>query len=128
MSRAAAGATGNPGVSAGTDLASEVQGLRKSFGLARALDGVDLKAPAGRVHALLGPNGAGKTTLVRILATLLRPDAGTAVVAGLDVTADPAGVRQRIGLTGQFTAVDPLLTGRENLQMTDWPRAAPRCC
>jgi ABC-2 type transport system ATP-binding protein len=95
----------------------EASGICKSFGTTRALDGVDLVAEAGRVFALLGPNGAGKTTLVRILATLLRPDAGTARVAGFDVVADAAGLRRVIGLTGQFAAVDDLLTGRENLEM-----------
>jgi ABC-2 type transport system ATP-binding protein len=95
----------------------EIRGLSKAFGTTRALREVDLTAPAGQVLALLGPNGAGKTTLVRILATLLRPDAGSARVAGLDVTRDAAEVRRLIGLTGQFTAVDPLLSGAENLQM-----------
>jgi ABC-2 type transport system ATP-binding protein len=95
----------------------EVTGLAKSFGATRALAGVDLAAEPGRVLALLGPNGAGKTTLVRIIATLLRPSAGTARVGGLDVVADAAAVRSLIGLTGQFAAIDDLLTGRENLQM-----------
>lgn len=90
-------------------------GLTKSFGDTRAVAGVDLVVPRGSVLALLGPNGAGKTTIVRILTTLLRPDGGTATVAGIDVLARPRDVRARIGLTGQFTAIDELLTGRENL-------------
>jgi ABC-2 type transport system ATP-binding protein len=81
------------------------------------LDGVDLTVPAGQVFALLGPNGAGKTTLVRILSTLLAPDAGTARVAGFDVVAQGDRVRAAIGLTGQFAAIDDLLSGRENLEM-----------
>jgi ABC-2 type transport system ATP-binding protein len=93
------------------------RGIRKAFGGATVLDGVDLAVPAGQVFALLGPNGAGKTTLIRILATLLRPDAGTAVVAGRDLLADPAGVRRAISLTGQYAAVDDMLTGEENLRM-----------
>jgi ABC-type multidrug transport system ATPase subunit len=97
--------------------AIEAKGICKSFGETRALIDVDLVADAGRVLALLGPNGAGKTTLVRILTTLLRADAGTATVAGLDVVRDAAQLRRVIGLTGQFAAVDPLLTGRENLEM-----------
>jgi ABC-2 type transport system ATP-binding protein len=93
----------------------EVAGLRKAYGDHRILDGVDLTVPAGSVVALLGSNGAGKTTLVRILATLLRSDGGTAVVDGHDVTTAPADVRASISLTGQFAAVDEILTGRENL-------------
>src|SRR5690606_9038421 len=91
--------------------------LVKQFGDVRALDGLDLTVPKGSVLGLLGPNGAGKTTAVRILTTLLRPDAGTAHVAGLDVLADPEGVRARIGLSGQTAAVDEHLTGFENLEM-----------
>jgi daunorubicin resistance ABC transporter ATP-binding subunit len=83
----------------------------------RALDGLTLAVPAGIVYGLLGPNGAGKTTLIRILATLLRPDAGTARVAGHDVVRHPSRVRQHIGLAGQFAAVDAHLTGRENIAM-----------
>jgi ABC-2 type transport system ATP-binding protein len=98
-------------------VAVEVRGLAKSFGTTWALAGVDLDAEPGRVLALLGPNGAGKTTLVRIIATLLRPDGGSAHVGGLDVVADGAAVRPLIGLTGQFAAIDDLLTGRENLEM-----------
>jgi ABC transporter DrrB family efflux protein len=89
----------------------------KRFGATVALDGAGLEVPAGMVFGLLGPNGAGKTTLVRILATLLAPDAGHAEVLGHDVAAQPATVREVIGLTGQFAAVDDLLTGRENLEM-----------
>jgi ABC-2 type transport system ATP-binding protein len=92
-------------------------GIRKSLGGTVVLDGVDLAVPTGSIVALLGPNGAGKTTLVRILATLIRPDAGTATVAGHDLLADPLGVRRSISLTGQYAAVDDVLTGAENLQM-----------
>jgi ABC-2 type transport system ATP-binding protein len=92
-------------------------GITKSFGSHRALDHVDLAIDTGSVFALLGPNGAGKTTMVRILATLVRPDAGTAVVAGHDLLADPVGVRRSISLTGQHAAVDDKLTGQENLDM-----------
>ncbi|UNZ17586.1 ATP-binding cassette domain-containing protein [Streptomyces sp. 891-h] len=93
------------------------EGLVKTFGEVRALDGVDLDVPESTVLGLLGPNGAGKTTTVRVLTTLLRPDAGRAVVAGVDVLKDPTKVRRSIGLSGQFAAVDEYLTGRENLQM-----------
>jgi ABC-2 type transport system ATP-binding protein len=92
-------------------------GIRKSFGDKVVLDGVDLDAEAGSILALLGPNGAGKTTLIRILATLIRPDAGAATVAGYDLLADPAGVKRSISLTGQYAAVDDMLTGEENLRM-----------
>jgi ABC-2 type transport system ATP-binding protein len=95
----------------------EVNGLRKAYRDVEVLRGVDLDVPAGSVFALLGPNGAGKTTLVRILATLLRADAGTATVAGHDVAREPRRVREQIGLTGQAMAVDELLTGEENLTM-----------
>ncbi|RYV50560.1 ATP-binding cassette domain-containing protein [Pengzhenrongella frigida] len=97
--------------------AISAQGLVKRYGKVTALDGVDLTVPTGTVLALLGPNGAGKTTVVRILATLLRPDEGQAEVAGMDVLADPAGVRRKIGLSGQYAAVDEYLTGFENLDM-----------
>jgi ABC-2 type transport system ATP-binding protein len=97
--------------------AIEVRGLVKRFGDVCALDGVDLIAQRGRVLGLLGPNGAGKTTLVRVLATLLRADAGTATVLGLDVERDAAALRERIGLAGQYAAVDENLTGLENLTM-----------
>ncbi|WP_432097163.1 ATP-binding cassette domain-containing protein [Streptomyces sp. bgisy100] len=93
------------------------EGLVKTFGEVRALDGVDLDVPEGTVLGLLGPNGAGKTTAVRVLTTLLRPDSGKAVVAGVDVLKHPNDVRRSIGLSGQFAAVDEYLTGRENLQM-----------
>jgi ABC-2 type transport system ATP-binding protein len=97
--------------------AIHAEGLVKTFGDVRALDGVDLDVPEGTVLGLLGPNGAGKTTTVRCLTTLLRPDSGRAVVAGVDVLKDPDAVRRSIGLSGQFAAVDEYLTGRENLVM-----------
>ena len=93
------------------------EGLVKTFGDVRALDGVDLEVRHGTVFGLLGPNGAGKTTAVRVLTTLLRPDAGTARVAGLDVVRDAAQLREQIGLAGQYAAVDENLTGSENLVM-----------
>src|ERR1700709_2721746 len=99
-----------------TDVISAT-GLVKRYGEVRALDGLDLAVPEGTVLGLLGPNGAGKTTAVRILTTLLQPDAGTAEVAGLHVRSDPAAVRARIGLSGQYAAVDEYLTGYENLDM-----------
>jgi ABC transporter DrrB family efflux protein len=101
----------------GRQPAVRVERVVKRFGSTTALAGVDLEVPEGVVFGLLGPNGAGKTTLVRILATLLRPDAGRAELLGLDVAADPSKVRERLALTGQFAAVDELLTGRENLEM-----------
>ncbi len=91
------------------------EGLVKTFGATRALDGLDLAVPEGAVLGLLGPNGAGKTTAVRVFSTLLRPDAGRASVLGVDVVNDPGRARQLIGLTGQFAAIDDYLTGRENL-------------
>jgi ABC-2 type transport system ATP-binding protein len=97
--------------------AIEVRGLVKRFGEVLALDGVDLTARQGQVLGLLGPNGAGKTTLVRVLATLLKADAGSAQVLGLDVQRDAAALRERIGLAGQYAAVDENLTGLENLTM-----------
>jgi ABC-2 type transport system ATP-binding protein len=100
-----------------TEDAIVVEGLAKSYGSVRALCGVDFAARTGTVLGLLGPNGAGKTTAVRILATLLEPDGGTARVAGLDVKKDAAALRARIGLAGQYAAVDENLTGFENLEM-----------
>ena len=95
-------------------------GLRKSYGKKVVLDGIDISVLTGTVYALLGPNGAGKTTTVQILSTLINADGGTAQVAGHDLTRDPNGVRAVIGVTGQFSAVDDLLTGEENLLlMTD---------
>ncbi len=93
------------------------EGLTKTFGETRALDGLDLVVPQGSILGLLGPNGAGKTTAVKVLTTLLRPDAGRATVDGIDVAADPVRVRTRIGLTGQYAAVEERLTGRENLEL-----------
>jgi len=98
-----------------TEVTIEARGLRKRYGSDIVLDDVDLTARRGEVLALLGPNGAGKTTAVRILATLVRPDGGRATVAGHDVVRHPARVREVISLTGQYAAVDHLLTGRENL-------------
>jgi oleandomycin transport system ATP-binding protein len=113
-----------------TDLAIEATGLTKSFGDTKALVGVDLAARRGSVLAVLGPNGAGKTTAVRILATLLRPDAGTARVNGFDVRKQPNRVRESIGLTGQFASVDEDLTGTQNLvmigQLLDMSKKAAR--
>src|SRR4051794_3444028 len=100
-----------------TDLAIEVSGLTKSFAEHAVLNGVDLAVPQGTVYALLGPNGAGKTTIVNILSTLLTPGAGQIRVAGFDVRREAAGVRAAIGVTGQFSAIDELLTGRENLRL-----------
>ncbi|MCU1673410.1 MAG: transporter [Frankiales bacterium] len=94
-----------------------VQDLVKTYGPTRALDGVSLTVPEGTVLGLLGPNGAGKTTAVRVLTTLLRPDSGSATVAGIDVLKDPAAVRRTIGLAGQYAAVDDKLTGAENLRL-----------
>jgi ABC-2 type transport system ATP-binding protein len=105
------------------DAIVDVDGLVKVFSgrgpgrHVRALDGLSLSIEPGTIYGLLGPNGAGKTTLIRVLATLLPPDGGVARVAGIDVRADPAGVRARIGLAGQSAAVDEILTGRENVEM-----------
>jgi ABC-2 type transport system ATP-binding protein len=95
--------------------AIETSGLVKSFGVTRALNGVDLRIREGSVYGLLGPNGAGKTTTIRVLATLLRPDAGTATVLGYDVVREAASVRESVSLTGQYASVDEDLTGYENL-------------
>jgi ABC-2 type transport system ATP-binding protein len=95
----------------------EARGLVKRFGSTRALDGLDLRAERGQVVAVLGPNGAGKTTFVRAVATLLRLDEGTLHVAGHDVRRDPGAVRRVLGLAGQFAAVEPAMSGRENLEM-----------
>ncbi|MFF4276057.1 ATP-binding cassette domain-containing protein [Streptomyces sp. NPDC001536] len=98
-----------------TSLAIAAHGLRKSYGDKTVLDGIDLSIPAGSVFALLGPNGAGKTTAVKILSTLITADGGQAQIAGHDVTTSPDGVRAAIGVTGQFSAVDGLITGEENM-------------
>src|SRR5215213_1349741 len=112
------------------DAAIEVRELTKSFGDVRALDGIDLSAPAGTILGLLGPNGAGKTTAVRILTTLLPPDGGSARVAGLDVVSEAAQLRSQIGLAGQYAAVDEHMTGAENLEMVGrlyhLPKGEPR--
>src|SRR3954454_6664650 len=97
--------------------AVHIEGVVKHFGATTALAGVDLDVPEGAIFGLLGPNGAGKTTLVRVLATLLSPDAGRAKVMGHDVVDDAVAVRESLGLTGQYAAVDEILTGRENLEM-----------
>src|SRR5215207_9992020 len=99
------------------EMAIEVAGVGKAFGTTEVLRGVDLRVPRGSVVALLGPNGAGKTTLVRILSTLLRPETGTARVGGFDVVREARQVRRTISLTGQYAAVDELLTGAENLDL-----------
>ncbi|MFD3876129.1 ATP-binding cassette domain-containing protein [Streptomyces sp. NPDC058623] len=98
-----------------TNLAIAAHGLRKSYGDRTVLDGIDLTVPAGTVFALLGPNGAGKTTAVKILSTLIGADAGALHVAGHDLAVDPGAVRDAIGVTGQFSAVDGLITGEENM-------------
>lgn len=112
-------------MSAATAPAILVEDLTKSFGSVDVLRGVDLQIPAGSVYALLGSNGAGKTTAIRILATLTEPDGGSAAVAGYDVVTDAEQVRQAISLTGQFTAVDDVLTGRENLALVARLRHLP---
>ena len=108
------------------DQAIVVEGLVKRYGELAALDGIDLQVEEGTIFGLLGPNGAGKTTAVRILATILAPDAGRAEVLGHDVVREPAAVRLRIGLAGQYAAVDPNLTGRENLRMVGILGQLPR--
>jgi ABC-2 type transport system ATP-binding protein len=110
--------------------AIEARALVKRFGTNVAVDGVDLVVPRGAIYGLLGPNGAGKTTTVRMLTTLLRPDGGLALIDGIDVAQDPDGVRRRIGLTGQYAAVEERLTGRENMhyiaRLFHLPRAEAR--
>jgi ABC-2 type transport system ATP-binding protein len=100
-----------------TEAIIEAEGVVKRFGKVEALAGLDLVACSGQVTAVLGPNGAGKATFVRAVATLIRPDAGTLRVAGVDVARRPEKVRQAIGLAGQYAAVEPTMTGRENLRM-----------
>jgi ABC-2 type transport system ATP-binding protein len=102
---------------AANEAAVETDGLKKSYGDVHALRGIDLRIDPGMVFGLLGPNGAGKTTAVRILTTLLQPDEGSARVAGFDVVGEASRVRERIGLAGQYAAVDENLTGFENLEM-----------
>src|ERR687898_796759 len=119
----------SPGADGGcmTSTAIAASGLRKAFGDKIVLDGIDLDVRAGTVFSLLGPNGAGKTTTVNVLTTLMKADAGTVRVAGHDVATETKAVRAAIGVTGQFAAVDDLLTGRENLQlMADLKRMDPR--
>src|SRR5580700_10014762 len=106
--------------------AIEAEGLVKVFGRTRALDGIDLQVGAGTILGMLGPNGAGKTTTVRVLTTLLRPDLGTARVAGFDVRTEASQVRREIGLTGQYAALDESLTGRANLIMVGQLCRMPR--
>jgi ABC-2 type transport system ATP-binding protein len=104
-------------VSTADEPAVEARGLRKAFGPVTVLDGVDLTVGAGTIFALLGPNGSGKTTIINILTTLIKADAGTATVSGFDVATQPGQVRKHISLTGQFAAVDDILTARENLEL-----------
>src|SRR5660398_181660 len=103
--------------SSSTTPAIAARGVRKAFGEHRVLDDVDLTVAEGTIFSLLGPNGAGKTTMVRILSTLIRADGGAIRVGGHDVASDPDAVRSLIGVTGQFSAVDNLLTGDENLRL-----------
>ncbi|EST37399.1 ABC transporter [Streptomycetaceae bacterium MP113-05] len=107
--------TSSPRADRASPAAVSAVGLRKSYGDKKVLDGIDLRIPAGSVFALLGPNGAGKTTTVKILSTLVAADGGQAQVAGHDVATSPDGVRAAIGVTGQFSAVDGLITGEENM-------------
>ena len=113
-----------------TAIAIEAKGLHKSYGAQLVLDGIDLEVPAGTVFALLGPNGSGKTTTVQILSTLIAADSGEVRVAGFDLARDPQEIRRRIGVTGQFSAVDGFLTGEENLELiaalSHLPREAAR--
>lgn len=108
-----------------TDIAIETKGLTKSFKETSVLKGVDLEVRRGEIFALLGSNGAGKTTTVNILSTLLKPDGGSASVCGFDVQSDPERVREQISLTGQFAAVDGILTGRENIVFVARLRGVP---
>src|SRR5688500_9684055 len=108
------------------ELAIETEGLVKVFGETRAVDGIDLGVRAGTVYGVLGPNGAGKTTTIRVLATLLRPDAGSARVLGHDVVTEAAAVRRCVSLTGQFASVDEELNGRENLVLIGRLAGLPR--
>jgi ABC-2 type transport system ATP-binding protein len=108
------------------DVAIRVEGLTKRFGSVVALDGIDFQVAQGSVFGLLGPNGAGKTTAVRVLTTIIPPDSGRAEVLGYDVVREPEAVRYRIGLAGQFAAVDPNLTGRENLRLVGRLAQMPR--
>ena len=117
LRRVPQGDASTTGTAQPAEAAITVRGIAKSYGEVRALDGVDLSVRQGSVLGLLGPNGAGKTTLVRILTTLLKPDAGQASVAGLDVVSQARELRERIGLAGQYAAVDENLTGLENLTM-----------
>jgi ABC-2 type transport system ATP-binding protein len=117
MSRTQTQGAGSAATASTDSAIIRAEGISKSFGTVRALDGVDLKVQEGTILGLLGPNGAGKTTLVRILTTLLHPDAGKAWVAGHDVLDEPHAVRRAIGLAGQSAAVDELLTGRQNVEM-----------
>src|SRR6266536_3749756 len=109
-----------------TDNAILVEGLAKRFGDVVALDGIDFQVPAGTIFGLLGPNGAGKTTAIRILTTILTPDEGRAEILGHDVVREAEAVRYRIGLAGQFAAVDPNLTGQENLRLVGKLAQMPR--
>jgi ABC-2 type transport system ATP-binding protein len=115
--RTGQGRDGDPTGRCQMALIIEAKGLAKRFGKTQALDGLDLTAESGQVVALLGPNGAGKTTFIRMVATLLEPDRGELRVGGYDVRRQPAAVRRIIGLAGQFAAIEPAMTGRENLQM-----------
>jgi oleandomycin transport system ATP-binding protein len=130
MTTIAQGASGAQGATPGPDHAIVAEGLTKTLGTTRALDGIDLVVPRGTVLGLLGPNGAGKTTAVRILSTLIRPDAGQARVSGFDVVRQPDDVRRAIGLTGQYATVDEELSGIENLMLVarllELPRSQAR--
>jgi ABC-2 type transport system ATP-binding protein len=108
-----------------TDIAIQTKDLKKSFKETRVLKGVDLEVRRGQIFALLGSNGAGKTTAVNILSTLLTPDSGSATVCGFDTQSQPERVREKISLTGQFAAVDGILTGRENVVLVARLRAVP---